>query len=285
MNTNTLQHNTRSRSIGAILMDAGKLNPEDAERILRLQKDQDMRFGDAAISLGLLSEADIQFAVSHQFDYPYLAAGELHYSEQLVAAYQPFSKRVEELRALRSQLLLRWFETGHKTLAVIGVNEGQGCSYLAANLAIVFSQLGQHTLLVDANLRRPEQHELFRLGSGKGLSDSLAGRNDEFLGTRIQGFVDLSVLPAGTLPPNPQELLGRDAFSALVAECANAYDVVLMDTPPLSLGSDALTIASRAEGVLLVVRKHHTMIADIQKLTQQLQAAGAEIVGCVVNEF
>lgn len=278
-------HTPQQHSIGKQLLDAGKLSPEDAERVLRFQKDNGLRFGEAALQLGLVTEQDIRQVLARQFDYPYLPSRNGEFSERLIAAYQPYSRQVEELRALRSQLLLRWFENGHKTLAILSAHPGEGCSYLAANLAIVFSQLGEHTLLVDANLRAPEQHTLFNLGQGLGLSDRLAGRADDEVVTRIPSFVDLSVLRAGTPPPNPQELLARDTFSSLIAKVGNSYDVVLFDAPPAALDSDALTIAARAEGVLLVVRKDHTRINDLLALSGQLQALGVEIVGCVINEF
>lgn len=278
-------HTPQQHSIGKQLLDAGKLSPEDAERVLRFQKENDLRFGEAALQLGLVTEKDIRQVLARQFDYPYLTPGNGEFSELLVAAYQPHSRQVEELRALRSQLLLRWFESGHKTLAILSAHPGEGCSYLAANLAIVFSQLGEHTLLVDANLRVPEQHTLFNLGEGLGLSDRLAGRAEDEVVTRIPSFVDLSVLRAGTPPPNPQELLARDSFSSMIARVGNTYDVVLFDTPPAALGSDALTIAARAEGVLLVVRKNQTRMNDLLALSSQLQSLGVEIVGCVINEF
>lgn len=278
-------HPPQQHSMGKQLLDAGKIRPEDAERVLRFQKDNGLRFGEAAMKLGLISEQDIHEVLARQFDYPYLSTGKSEFSERLIAAYQPRSPQVEELRALRSQLLLRWFESGHKTLAVLSLHPDEGCSYLAANLAIVFSQLGEHTLLVDANLRTPEQHKLFNLGERQGLSDRLAGRADDEVITRIPSFVDLSVLGGGTPPPNPQELLAREAFTALTARVGNTYDVVLFDAPPASLGSDALTVAARAEGVLLVVRRHHTRMAELLALSGQLQAIGIIIVGCVINEF
>ena len=119
-----------NRSIGAILMDSGVLTPEDAERVLTLQKEQGVRFGEAAIRLGLLTEADIQYALSRQFSYAYLrtASGERPLSEELIAAYQPFSARVEELRAIRSQLMLRWYDkTGQRqVLSIVGTERGEG---------------------------------------------------------------------------------------------------------------------------------------------------------------
>ena len=184
-----------NRSIGAILMDSGVLSIEDAERILVFQKEHNIRFGEAAVRLGLLTEQDVQYALSRQFSYAYLraVAGKPSLSDELVAAYQPFSPRVEQLRAIRSQLLLRWFDKAEQRqiLAVVGSDSGVGRSYLAANLAIIFSQLGERTLLIDADLRNPRQHELFVLQNQVGLSTVLAGRSRDEAIIRITDLAGL----------------------------------------------------------------------------------------------
>ena len=272
-------------SMGALLVDAGKLTLEGAERALRMQKDLGIRFGEAAVRLGLVSEDDVQEALARQFAYPYLPKGQANLSPRLVAAYEPFSPQVESLRAIRSQLMLRWFARGHRALAVLGADPEDGAALFAANLAVVFSQLGEQTLLVDANLRAPRQHEVFGLRARQGLSDLLAGRADVDVVLRVGGFVDLSVLPAGTLPPNPQELLSRDTFRTLDTSLASRYDVVLYDLAPFGAGADALAVAARAGGVLLAVRKDHTRVAQLARMAEQLAEAGAEVVGAVVMEF
>jgi chain length determinant protein tyrosine kinase EpsG len=272
-------------SIGGLLLESGKITPEGAERVLRMQKELGIRFGEAAQRLGLITEADIQQVLARQFDYPYLQAGEGKYSSQLVAAYQPFSAQVETLRAVRSQLMLRWFARGHKSLVVMSARPGDGASLFAANLAVVFSQLGEQTLLVDANLRKPRQQEIFNLAQRQGLSDALAGRVDLQAITRIESFVDLSVLGAGTLPPNPQELLSRDTFSTMSTQLESRYDVVLYDVPAGGTGSDALAVAARAGGVLLVVRKDHTPIGAVGALSEQLAQSGVKVVGSVLVSF
>lgn len=272
-------------SMGALLVDAGKLTLEGAERALRMQKDLGIRFGEAAVRLGLVSEDDVQEALARQFSYPYLPKGQANLSPRLVAAYEPFSPQVESLRAIRSQLMLRWFARGHRALAVLGADPDDGAALFAANLAVVFSQLGEQTLLVDANLRAPRQHDVFGLRARQGLSDLLAGRADLDVVLRVGGFVDLSVLPAGTLPPNPQELLSRDTFRTLDASLASRYDVVLYDLAPFGAGADALAVAARAGGVLLAVRKDHTRVAQLARMSEQLAEAGAEVVGAVVMEF
>lgn len=276
---------TRESNMGRTLLEMGKINPEDAEKVLRMQKEQGLRFGEAAQRLGLINEADIQQALARQFDYPYLSSGSGKFPVELVAAYQPFNPQVETLRAVRSQLMLRWFATGRKALAVVGVNSGEGASFLAANLAVVFSQLGEHTLLVDANLRGPRQHEIFDLKGKQGLSDVLAGRAGLDAIAKIDSFVDLSVLPAGTLPPNPQELVSRASFGDLNENLMSRFDTILYDAPAFSVGSDALAIASKVGGVLLVARMNKTRLADIQLMNEQLSCSGAEVVGTVLVDF
>jgi len=275
----------RDASMGALLVDAGKLSVDDAERVLRTHEDLGIRYGEAALRLGLVSEDDIQQALARQFAYPYVQKGQARLSPRLVAAYEPFSPQVEALRAIRSQLVLRWFARGRRALAIAGATADEGASQFAANLALVFSQLGEQTLLVDADLRTPRQHALFGLRPRQGLSDLLAGRADLDAILRVPSFPDLSVLPAGTLPPNPQELLARPAFRTLSAQLESRHDVVLYDLPPFTTGADALAVAGRAGGVLLVARKHHTRIADMAHMAEQMLDAGAEVVGSVVMEF
>jgi chain length determinant protein tyrosine kinase EpsG len=275
------------RSIGAILVDAGRLSLQDAERILRRQKERGLRFGDAAIELGLATEADIRFALARQFDYPYLVSGESTASAELVAAFEPFSAQVEALRALRSQLMLRWFtgEGARRALAVVSPGRGEGRSYLAANLAIVFSQLGERTLLIDADLRHSRQHELFHLDNAIGLSTVLAGRAGTVSVQRVPSFIDLTVLTAGPTPPNPQELLGRSVFVQMLAKFAEAFDVVLIDTPAGSPYADAQTLGARAGGALMVVRQDHSSANEAGLLGGRLTQTGVNIVGSVLNAF
>ena len=276
-----------SRTIGAILMDAGLLSAEDAEQILRLQRQNNLRFGEAAIRLGLLTEADIQYALARQFDYAYLRMSDRRaVSEEVVAAYQPFSAQTEQMRAIRGQLMLRWFDLSEQrqTLAIIGSQRGEGRSWLAANLAVVFAQLGERTLLIDADMRNPRQHELFMLQNKSGLSTLLAHRSREEAIVRITDLVGLSVLPAGPVPPNPSELLNRPAFGELLAHARSSYDVVLIDTPSLSAGDDAAMIAVRAGAVVALARSRQTRVAAFNDIVAGLSSAGVAVVGSVLND-
>lgn len=277
-----------NRSIGAILMDAGLLSPEDAERILLLQKEKSLRFGDAAIALGILTEADIQFALSRQFSYPYLRVADQKkpVSSELIAAYQPFSPSVDQLRAIRSQLMMRWFDKmeQRQVLAVVGTARGEGRSYLAANLAVVFSQLGERTLLIDADLRHPRQHEMFMLDNSAGLSTVLSERSRDEAIVRITDLVGLFVLPAGPTPPNPLELLSRPLFDDFMSRMRSTFDVVILDTSSLSEGEDGAMVAIRAGAAIAVAQATQTRVSDFNDLVQGLMNAGVSVVGSVLNE-
>lgn len=278
---------TADRSIGAILIDSGKLSIGDAEQILRLQKVENIRFGDAGIRLGLLSQVDIQHALAHQYDYPYLLKDDEAVSDALVAAYNPFCPQVESLRTLRSQLMLRRFtgQPNRKMLSVVSPSRGEGRSFLAANLAIVFSQLGERTLLIDADMRHPCQHELFKLENRHGFSSILAGREDTQAVKRVNNFVDLSVLTAGPIPPNPQELLGRPALTALLQTLHQDFDVILIDTPSSADFADAHMLAARAGAAVVLARKNSSLLELVRQQTESMSRSGIEVVGTVLSEF
>lgn len=278
-----------SRSLGGILVDSGLLKAEDAERVLLVQKEQNLRFGDAAIRLGLLTEADIQYALSRQFAYAYLRKSpgdKKPVSEELVAAYEPFSSRVEQLRAIRSQLMLRWFDKAdqRQVLTIVGTERGEGRSNFAANLAVVFSQLGERTLLIDADLRNPRQHELFFLENKIGFSTLLSGRSREEAIVRIPDLAGLCVLPAGPVPPNPLELLNRLNFDEFMLQVKSTFDIVIIDTPAMSVGEDAAMIAVRTGAALAVAHSSQTRVAAFSDLVQGLMNAGVAVVGSVLNE-
>jgi protein-tyrosine kinase len=281
------QRTSSEHSIGVILVKSGKLSPDKTEAVLNLQKKKNLRFGDAAIKLGLVSADDIRFALARQYHYPYLLQGDGTVSDELVAAYQPFSAQVETMRDLRSQLMARWFRgvQQHKTLAMVSPGNGEGRSYLAANMAIMFSQLGERTLLIDGDMRYPRQHHLFNLENQAGLSSILSGRSNATSIQHITSFSDLSVLTAGPTPPNPQELLGRPMFTSLMTYVAQEFDVVIIDTPAASKYADAAIIAMQSQGALIVTRQNTTRLRKTQQLANGLEELGVEMVGAVLNNY
>jgi protein-tyrosine kinase len=274
------------RSIGAILVEEGKLTAREVERVLERQRKDKARFGEAAVLLGFVSEDDIRFALARQYDMPHFTPASEGPSRELVAAFAPFHPRTEELRALRTQLMIRWYnpDQGRKSLVIASPESGEGRSYVAANLAIAFSQLGARTLLVDADMRNSRQHRIFGLPEMQGLSTLLSGRSDHKSTYPVPGMSKLSVLPAGPLPPNPQELLSRPIFASFMRDLQQVYDVMIIDTPPARHYADTQSITFRAGDALVVARKNHTSVASTQKTIRELAATGARVVGTVVND-
>lgn len=276
--------------IGDTLIALKKLRQQDVDKILAVQQEKNILFGEAAKQLGLISASDLEQVLSQQFDYSYIhEANEnqkgLQLSKALVAAHSPFSEEVESLRNLRSQLLIRWFDLGNKTLAITSANKSDGASLLAANLAIVFSQLNKNTLLIDANLRHGIQHNLFGVETKLGLSNILANRQGRYQLSRQESLPNLTILTAGTEVPNPQELLNKIGFAELLTDLENIYDIILIDTSPLNLGSDVLAVVSKAKAAIIVAKKDWTRASEIQDLNKQLGMTGANILGSVIQEL
>ncbi len=275
------------RHIGAILMDEGKLTASDAEQVLKRQRELGWRFGEAAIELNLITDTDLRQALAKQYEFPYLVSGPEGVSKELIAAWDPFHPVVEELRTVRTQLLIRWFNpgAGRRTLAITSPCAREGRSFIAANLAVSFSQLGQRTLLIDADFRAPRQQSIFNVPDRFGLSSALSGRADLTVASPVAGLTGLAVLPAGPLPPNPLELLSRGNFGALLAKAASEYDIVLIDTPPTTEYADAQCVAYRAGDALLISRKDQTRVADTERAVREISDASARIVGTLMNSY
>jgi len=271
--------------LGSILVESGKIDVTDIEPILEVQRARGVRFGEAALCLRLISRDDLRGAVARQYGLPHLLPGAEEISPELVGAYEPFHPRAEEMRALRTQLLIRWANTQvrHRMLAVVSPGSGEGRSYVAANLAVAFAQLGERTLLIDADLRAPRQHRIFNVADRIGLSAVLSGRGDRGAVVPLPQFGTLSLLPAGACPPNPQELLLRPVFAALLSELRNEFDVILFDTPPASLYADAQSLAFRAGSAIVLARKDHTSVADTASTIRVLTDTGTRVVGTVFN--
>jgi len=273
--------------LGAVLVADGKINARDIEPILEIQRTRGVRFGEAALRLRLINRDDLRDAIARQYGLLHLLPGSGSISRELVAAYEPFHPRAEELRALRTQLLIRWANARvrHRMLAIVSPGAGEGRSYVAANLAVVFSQLGQRTILIDADLRNPRQHRIFDVPDRVGLSSVLSGRADRSAVVSLPQFGTLSLLPAGACPPNPQELLLRPVLTNLLDELRNEFDVVLFDTPPASLYADAQSLAFRAGSAIVLARKGHTAIAATASTIRVLSDTGTTVVGTVFNSI
>jgi capsular exopolysaccharide synthesis family protein len=150
---------------------------------------------------------------------------------------------------------------------------------------VTLAQLGGRTLLVDADMRGPRVHEVFKLSNLAGLSGILSGRADKGVIQQVPGVPSLFVLPVGTTPPNPLELVERPAFGLLIRELASKFDHVLVDTPAAVYGADAAVIAARCGTALIVARKNASRVAMLQDLVASFAGSQVKLAGVVVNEL
>lgn len=269
--------------IGSILVEMGKITPADIDRIVRLQSERGIYFGEAAKVLALVSEADIVEAMSAQFGYCYLRGENEKFSRDLVMIYEPFEQSADAIRAVRGQLVAAHFRHGERNLSVIGAG-GAETSAFAANLALGFAQLGKRTVLVDLNMHRSAQKHLFATGWHLGLSDLLAGRCwlDALL--TFPEIDNFSVLSAGTPPPNPHELLASPRLAEAMQALHDRFDVVLFDIALKSGNATWLPLVPGVNAALLACVKHATLASDAIALRRHLDMQDIHILGSVLLE-
>jgi tyrosine-protein kinase Etk/Wzc len=201
---------------------------------------------------------------------------------QLVTMSHAHSGGAEAYRTLRTNLLFSAAVKSLKCLVITSAGPKEGKSTTAANLAVAFAQQGQRVVLVDCDLRRPRVHKLFEVSQSPGLTNLLLGNStveQVVHTTRVPG---LSVIASGMLPPNPVELLGSQQMRDVLERIES--DLVVLDTPPMLVASDAAVLARAADGVLMVVRAGSTQRGALQESAQQLAAIGARLVGTVLND-
>ena len=276
----------RGRAIGTILVEQGRLDSQEVEEIQRFANSHGVRFGEAAVQLKRITERDIESAIAQQYNYPVLArGGEGGVADDVIAAYMPQSDAVEPLRALRSQIILRWFNSAsRRVLAISSAERGEGRSWLAANLATMFAQLGERTLLIDADMRHARQHRMFNIDNSVGLSALLTGRAGREIARRIPPQLRLFVLPAGIIPPNPQELLARPVFDVILDHFAAQFSLVILDTPAASETADAQILAANAGNAVMIARRNCTSQAKLAAAMQMFTDTGVNVIGSVINE-
>ncbi len=271
--------------IGDRFVAAGLLTQEQVARIVERQHAENIRFGEAAKRLGLLSDEAIQSVLAQQFRYSAGMGATTRIDPSLVIAIAPFSPEAEAVRRVRAELSIRLAEMPKLAVAVVSPAEGEGKSYLAASLAIAYAQAGQRTLFINANLRASGQRDLFGMRQQEGLSTMLAGRSAVVPGWPAPDFPGLNVLGAGPQPPNPLEILREPALERLLAGFSEEFDVFIVDTPAADVSSDAQVIARQVGQCLLVGRQHHTRLAGLERIQAEMQTAGVQTVGIVYNTF
>jgi polysaccharide biosynthesis transport protein len=205
-------------------------------------------------------------------------------SVDLLPQNRPRHAVSEAYRSLRTGLLLSSAEQ-LRIIAVTSAQSGEGKTATAANLAVVLAQLGRRVLLVDADLRKPRLHKVFRVSNRAGLVHALTGGGelaDVVQETPIPG---LAVVPSGTIPPNPSELLASERMHELMEQALRAYDIVLVDTPPVLAVTDAALVGARVDGVVYCLQAGRVLREEAKASTERLQMAGVRVLGLVLNRY
>ncbi|MBA4109865.1 MAG: tyrosine protein kinase [Leptothrix sp. (in: Bacteria)] len=275
------------RSIGEIISQANNLSPEQIESILEFQRSNGVRFGEAAVALGLANTDDVLWALAQQFHYPYSQTGGA-FDPEVVVGNHPFSEKAEAFRRIRSHLIMKMYNDPAATrhaLAIMSPNSGDGKTYFAVNLAVAFAQLPGRTLLIDADMRSPRIHNVFKLSITAGLSSILSGRSASKVIQSVKESPSLFVLPVGVTPPNPLELLERPAFGMLLRELKTKFDRIIVDTPAHSVGADAAVLSARCGAALIVARKDKSSVVALEQMVRTVGMGSAQIVGSVLNEY
>ncbi|MDD0809649.1 polysaccharide biosynthesis tyrosine autokinase [Curvibacter sp. RS43] len=276
-----------SDRMGELFIQAGRLTRAQVDKIIQLQDQSQLRFGEAAVRLQLLTEGDIQAVLAQQFNY--VTASDLRLGQDpscpLPIANAPYSPEAEAIRRIRSELLLEGRDLSPLQVAVVSPGAGEGRTYLAANLAFSFAQVGKRTLLIDADFRSPKVHGYFSMNNKKGLSGVLSGRSAITLDVMTMVLPNLYVLPAGPLPPNPLEILQDPNLSKLIQQLSLDLDVIVVDTPASMDSSDSKVIARQVGAALVVGREHHTRIAELRETVEALQSVGVRMFGTVYNRY
>ncbi len=276
------------RRLGALLVRQGSLRHEQIGEVLsHQQRSKGRPFGECAIALGLVTQEQVDHAIALQHGSVFVPQPQRHlYGSDLVTLHDPFSEQSEALRGVRAQLALRWFgpEPERRTLAIVSPCSGDGRTRVCANLAILFAQLGEPTLLIDADMRAGRIHSLFGIDNAQGLSSHLTRRTAQASIKPVPGVEHLHILPCGPRPPNPQELLSRAQFALMLEDLARDYAYILIDTPAALTYGESATIAVRSSGCLMVVLRNRTRVAEAQTLADGLSKLSAQVVGAVINE-
>ncbi|MDF1512280.1 MAG: CpsD/CapB family tyrosine-protein kinase [Anaerolineae bacterium] len=205
--------------------------------------------------------------------------------QNLITLSEPRSPASEAYRALRMNLEFTSLDKSLESFVVSSPGTESHKSLVAANLAVVIAQSGQHVILVDADLRRPNLHQLFALPQEPGVTTYMLGRDVEadlpLLDTDITG---LRLLPSGALPPNPADILGSQKMQQLLARLQNEGDVVILDAPPVTVAIDASVVAAHTDGIVLVVRAGHTRRDRVDQAKELLERFRVKILGAVLTD-
>ncbi len=206
-------------------------------------------------------------------------------NDKLITAAEPRSANAEAYRMLRSNIGFSSVDKPIKTILVTSASPSEGKSITAANLAVTMAQAGYRTVILDCDLRKPTQQKIFNLSNDVGLTNALLAHST------VQNFIrpvrveNLSVMPTGSLPPNPAELLGSRRMAEMLSALEGEADIIVIDSPPVLAVADSAILSRMADGVLLVIDSGQTKRESAQRAKEALENAGARLLGVVLNRM
>jgi len=203
---------------------------------------------------------------------------------KLITLTDPRSTAAEAYRSLRTNLMFSSVERPITTLLITSPAQSEGKSLAVANLAVTFAQAGNKTIIVDADLRRPSQHDIWGINNERGLTtmmlEDAALSTPPLVNTNVE---NLQVLPSGSLPPNPADLLSAQRMNDVIGVLKARAHYILFDSPPVLAATDAAVLGAKLDGVLLVVRSGHTRRDHAARARQALERVHVRIVGAVLT--
>ncbi len=187
---------------------------------------------------------------------------------------------VESYKAARTNIMFSLSaDDEKKAFAVTSYSKGEGKSTVSANLAISFSKMERRVLLIDCDLRRPNIHNIFKIENTKGLSNVIGKMVSFNDAVHYNVLPNLDIIPSGTVPPNPSELMCSASFVELVKRLYDEYDYIIFDTPPIGVVADALLLKDLIAGFVVVARERSTTHGDLQKLLDSVKLADSKVLG------
>ncbi|MDU4892208.1 MAG: CpsD/CapB family tyrosine-protein kinase [Clostridium sp.] len=200
----------------------------------------------------------------------------------MIVEREPKSIAAESYRTLRTNIQYSSFDEDYKVIVVTSSEPGEGKSTTSGNLALSLAQSDKKVILIDCDLRKPSIHKKFKLSNGAGLSDVIVEK-ESVTNVGYKYNKNLTILTAGKIPPNPAEMLGSKAMSALIEALKKIFDYVILDTPPVQAVTDAQILGAKADGTILVVRAEKTKKDSVQNSVSLLRKVNANIIGTVLN--
>lgn len=203
----------------------------------------------------------------------------------LITQLNPRSPISEQYRTVRTNIEFSSVDEPIRSIVITSSGPSEGKSLTAANTAVVFAQQGKKVLLIDSDLRKPTVHYTFRLDNLRGLSNLLVQETSIEEVVSRSDIENLDIISSGPIPPNPSEILGSNRMKEFMAQAKEIYDIIILDTPPVNIVTDAQILANIADGAILVIRSNQTELDDAKRAIESLESAKAKLIGTILNDL